>query len=174
MTALLLACFIILSSSAAQGPRLDERWLYVSDPLRWERGYRPGEPPPELAQARILILEPSGTFASIWCSIYQRPDGRFSIIYSEGYTMTAGEWAREQKQILVRYHTIYSNVLTTDRFAEEEKQETMEYAPAEEPGRLASWLRSPEFDTRFVPLIRLDDLNGLADVIAFHKSHKQR
>jgi hypothetical protein len=162
---LVVACF-----PSAQICRLENEWLYLSDPLKWERGYRPGDAPPELAEARILILEPQGTFIDVSCVVYQRSDGKLSILYSEGYTMGAGNWTKEQKQkrILVRCRTIHSDVLGADHSTRAEMRETFEYGPPTETGRLAGRLRSLEFGTRFVPLNRLDDLSGLADLIAFH------
>jgi len=79
--------------------------------------------------------------------LYKPPDEHLAIIFSEGYTLLSGVWQQEQRGVRVRYHTLYANVWGLDR-SNPDREEVLDYAPAKEPGRLASWLRSSELLTK--------------------------
>ena len=74
-----------------------------------------------------------------------------AIIFSEGYTLLSGVWHEEQRGVRVRCHTLYANVWGLDR-SNPDREEVLDYAPAKEPGRLASWLRSSELQMKFCAL----------------------
>ena len=73
--------------------------LYIAEPLRWERGSRPGQPPEELAVARVVILAPDSGFGSITCFLRKTGDGLLGIAYSEGYGISLGTWKRMDDKI---------------------------------------------------------------------------
>jgi len=88
---------------------LDPTALYVSDPLRWERGKRPGEPAPELAFAEILVLEPSGDLAILSCYLNRSPDNRLDILYQSGFSLCSGTWEKADGHLVARFRSVHTS-----------------------------------------------------------------
>ncbi len=141
MKRLSLVVTLSLCCLTAQTGPVDEHWLYITNPLKWERGYRPGQPAPKLANALILVLDPGGSYYALWCSLFRKADESLTIEYSEGYTLLAGSWRQEHGRIQAHYRILYANVWSSDH-SNPDRQLIFDYAPAKERRRIASWLRS--------------------------------
>lgn len=139
--------------------------FYVSDSLKWQRGYRPGQPTQPFAEGRILVFDPDGSFAAIACTLYKQPNGQLSPILSEGYSFVSGKWARHAATIVATYRSVYASV-QLPRKGDEEVKEVFTYRPSGREQRLARWLRSK--GDCFVPLDNLAAPEEIRKLIAFH------
>ena len=170
-----LALFLpILTLGAAYAqPALNYSSLYISHPLNWERGHRPGQPTPKYALGTILAFEPNGLVAAISCFLYRTSDNQLHIMYQEGFSLTSGTWAKGDGHFTVRLRSIHSSVRRLDQAREEYREESWEYAPPREKSRVADWVKIK--DVRFVPLTgHLAGLKELAQTIQFYRTETEK
>ena len=69
MRLLLLLGLTLASVLSAQEPSSAIQ-VFVNDPLKWERGDRPGQPAPRMASGQVLVLQPDGILGIIYCYLY--------------------------------------------------------------------------------------------------------
>lgn len=143
--------------------------LYVSDPLKWEGGYRPGQPAPRLADGRILLLQPDGTLALVFAYLYRSPDKQMHLLYSEGYSVMSGSWSADKAIINVRYKVIYANVPRRKPVSQPVIEESWSFTSNGAGPRLAKRIKVGNI--RFIPLDNLADISALARVIEFHRKN---
>jgi hypothetical protein len=109
----LLAVLLAAAPTLAQTV-LDPTALYVSDPLKWERGQRPGQSAPKLALARILLIEPNGGLAMISCHLYKSPGNQLDILYQSGFSLSSGTWKKADRRLAVRFLSIHASARRLD------------------------------------------------------------
>lgn len=162
--------FAATHASSAQ-TALDYKTLYVSDPLKWERGHRPGQLAPKLAFAEILVIEPDGTFARIACYLHKSPDKKLDILYQSGFALSSGTWKKVGGQLAVRFRSIHSEAKRIDGTDEQYKEELWNYVPSRTGSRVADQINIS--GVRYVPLRDLSDLNQLAETIKFYRKEAE-
>jgi hypothetical protein len=163
---LIIAAITVVSVWSQTGT-FNGSFLYVNQPLKWERPERPGQPAPRFAFANLLIIEPKGTFAAISCLLYKTPDKRLNIIYSEGYGISSGTWNKNNGTISVRSRSIYSNVRAPGSETQPYKQELWAYGPTRDRHGIADWIKIG--NTKYIPLRDLADPSELMRLIQFHR-----
>jgi len=163
MPRLLVIFWLVLTGAVeAQGPVTSQ--VYVSDPLKWEQGDRPGQPAPRMAIGQVLLLEPDGMLAIVYGYLY-RHAGQTHILYQEGYSVASGTWKVDGAALKVRYKLIYANVPKRGQEAAA-IEESWKYVPATSRGHLALRI---DASPNFVPLKNLADMPKLWRVIASHR-----
>jgi hypothetical protein len=161
----------VLMLSPAWGQKaLDSGWLYISNPLKWERSQNPDQPDQELAFARILVIEPGGELATISCYLYRTPDKQLHIVYPEGFGVASGTWKKSGAQLAVRFRSIHSEARRLDGTDEQYKEELWSYVPSRTGDRVAERINIS--GVRHIPLRNLSDVNRLAEVIQFYRTQK--
>ena len=166
MRLLLLLWLILTTTLAGQEPKSAIQ-VFVNDPLRWERGDRPGQPAPRIAWGQVLVLEENGMLAIVYCYLYKTPDRQMHILYQEGYSVASGKWHAVAGTIAAQYKVIYANVPLRTQEPTTIK-ETWKYEPGRAAGRVARRIKAK---VDFIPLSKLADLTTLLRVI---QSHRQR
>lgn len=138
--------------------------VFVNDPLKWERGDRPGQPAPRLASGQVLVLQPDGLLAIVSCYLYKTPDGKMHVLYQTGYSVASGKWQATAGAIRAQYKVIYANV--PDRTREPTIiEETWKYERGKAAGPVARRIKAK---VDFVPLTNLVDLGKLLRVVESH------
>ena len=150
---------------------LDPTALYVSDPLRWERGKRPGEPAPELAFAEILVLEPSGDLAILSCYLNRSPDNRLDILYQSGFSLCSGTWEKADGHLVARFRSVHTSERKVGETGGALREESWSYAPPRDGVRVAEWIKIG--GTRYIPLRDLNDIERLAQIIQFYRKEAE-
>lgn len=164
-----IAALVLAPLWAQSGPPASTL-LYVSTPLQWERSPRPGQPAQRFAHARILAIESDGGLATISCLLYRTQEGRFEIMYTEGYSLSSGTWKRTNEHLAVRLRPIHSNIRMADGASQPVKEELWAYGPAK-GSRLAAWIKIG--NSRFTLLENLGRADKLAEVIQFHRKEAE-
>ena len=165
MHLLLLFWLTLAAILTGQVPPSSAIQVFVNDPLKWERGDRPGQPAPRMASGQILVLKPDGALAIVYCYLYRTPDGQMHILYQEGYSVASGKWRTTAGTISAQYKIIYANV--PSRTQEPTMiEEVWKYAPANAAGHLARRIKAR---VDFVPLTNLADESKLLQVIESHR-----
>lgn len=150
---------------------IDPTTLYATDPLKWERGQRPGQLAPKLAFAEILVIEPNGALAIMSCYLYKAPDNQLDILYQEGFSLSSGTWKKAGRQLAVRFRSIHSSARRLDETDEKYKEELWSYVPSQTGYRFAERINIS--GVRHIPLQNLSDLNQLAETIQFYKKQAE-
>lgn len=164
--ALLTAVFGLVAAFAQT--TLDSASLYVSDPLKWERGVRPGQPAQRYALGSVLVLEPDGKLAALSCYLYRTPDKRLHIIYSEGFGLSSGTWKNVGDASLgVRLRSIHGGIRKVGAAEEAYREELWSRGPSRVGKRAPDWIKIGR--DSYVPLREFSDLKELAEVIEFYR-----
>jgi hypothetical protein len=162
----LIIAVLALAPAWAQ-TALDPTTLYISDPLKWERGQRPGQTAPKLAFASILVMEPNGSLAMISCYLNKSPDKRLDLLYQSGFGLASGTWKKAARQMAVRFRSIHSDARRVDATDRQYKEESWTYAPSRKGDRLAEWIKAG--NTRYIPLQNLSEFDKLAEMVRFYR-----
>lgn len=161
---------LLLAASAWGQTAIDPSSLYISDPLKWERGRRPGQPPKKLALGSIVVLEPDGRLAAISCFLYMDSDNHLAVIYGHGYSISSGTWEKAGDHLAVRLRSIHG-VRKVGETNATFREESWAYGRAREGGRIAEWIKIA--GTRYVPLRNLSDIKQLTETIQFYRKEAE-
>lgn len=169
---LLVSLTVLLAATLALAqPALDPTTLYVSNPLKWERGERPGQLPPELAFANILVIEPDGSLALISCYLMRSSGNRLDILYQSGFSLSSGTWKKGGGNLAVRFRSIHASARRLDGTDGRYKEESWRHGPSKEKNRLAEWIKIGS--VRYVPLRNLSDVKQLGEAIEFYRKESE-
>lgn len=150
---------------------LDPATVYVSDPLKWERGKRPGQLASKLAFAGLLVIEPSGALAIVSGYLRRSPANQLELLYQSGFSLSSGTWKRTDGQLAVRFRSIHASARRLDGTDEQYKVESWVYAPSHSTNRLAEWIKIGR--VRYIPLRDFSGLKELTEAIRFYRNEAE-
>jgi hypothetical protein len=163
---LALSTMLLHGSAIAQVRPIEQQWVLVRQPLKWESPPREIGLSTKTAPAEVVVLNPSGAFAIVYCYLIRQKDGAISISRGDSHTVAVGTWKREQNSITVRSRVVYTDALPIGKpipGPETKNQFTASFRARE--WRLGSGAGS------YKPLSRLEDLEFLATMIRCDRSY---
>jgi hypothetical protein len=171
MRLLVLLTILTTATLALAQPALDPTTLYVSAPLKWERGERPGQLPPKLAFAGILVIEPNGALAIMSCYLNRSSGNQLDILYQSGFSLSSGTWKKTGGNLAVHFRSIHASARRLDGTDGQYKEESWTYGPSNKENRLAEWIKVGS--VRYVPLRNLSNRRALAETIQFYRKEAE-
>ncbi len=163
---LVLAALLLHDRAVGQTWPIRPDWVLVRHPLKWESPPREPKLNKKIAQAEIIVLNPSGAFATVFCFLIRQKDGAISISRGDSHTVSVGTWKKERESITVRSRVLYTDGLPIGKPIPGDEIES-HFTASSRGGR---WrLASPT--GAYEPLQRLEDLEFLATMIACDRSY---
>ena len=161
LTALLILC----NNGLAQVKEIDERWITVSYPLKWEAPPRETGLKIKTAAAAIMVLYPSGDFAEVRCHLIRQSNGRVNIPRNPGHTVATGTWNLSGDVLSITSHVVYTDALPIGKPIPGPETTTQFKAQVHD----RYWLIANS-NTRFRPMPQFTDLEFLRTVITCDRS----
>ena len=85
---LVLAALLLHDRAVGQTWPIRPDWVLVRHPLKWESPPREPKLNKKIAQAEIIVLNPSGAFATVFCFLIRQKDGAISISRGDSHTVS--------------------------------------------------------------------------------------
>jgi hypothetical protein len=107
----LLAFLLTSGSATAQNTHIQPQWVLVGwQPLNWQSPPSGVEPDIKTSAADILILNPNGDFAEVYCLLIKQKDGSVLISNGDGEVVAVGHWQRDRNVVSVTSRVVYRTV----------------------------------------------------------------
>ena len=119
----LLAFFLTSGNATTQNTHIQPQWVLVGwQPLNWQSPPSGAEPHIKTSQADILILNPSGDFAEVYCLLIRQKDGSVLISNGDGEVVAVGHWQQDRNAVSVTSRVVYRTVRLVGKTMPESEQ----------------------------------------------------
>jgi hypothetical protein len=100
-----------VACAAAEVPAIQPDWVLVRQPLKWQSPPRKLHSKSKTARAEVIVLNPSGAFAAVYCFLIRQQDGAITISRGDSHSVTAGTWRATGPTVSVKSRLVYADVL---------------------------------------------------------------
>lgn len=95
---------------------IQPQWVLVGwQPIHWQSPPRGVAPHIKTSAADILILNPNGDFAEVYCLLIRQRDGNVLISNGDGEVVSVGNWQRNGSTVSVTSRVVYRTVRVVGR-----------------------------------------------------------
>lgn len=158
---LLLGC----TSAVAEIEPIQRDWVLVSQPLKWRSPPRKVHSSTKYAAADLIVLNPTGSFAQLFCVLYRQHNGDITISRGDSHSLRVGKWTIVGTVLSAKDRLVYADALPIGKPVPGPEM-TREFELLSRDG--SGWL--VQSGKTFKPLAGLSDLEFLAAVISCDRS----